>query len=613
MKRVLLALAATVSVLLVGFTFPTLAQAADGDSITRFEVVATLDDNGVLSVTQTADVTYAGFDSHGPYFFLITRQGYSGSQDRLYEYSNISVTSPTGAPTDLQQTIDSGYITLRVGNANQTVRGTQTYVLSYTLKGGINAKVEESGLDELYWNVIGTGYEVPISNISVTINSNHDMEKTICYYGSDYQSECSSHSSLGDPATFTQDRLAVGQGLAVAPSWAPGTYSDTLILADKLATPFGVKGNGLFPAIGAAVLSLLSIFGLRRLSHAGRDEQFAGVTPGTMPVRGEDADIVREEVRDAAVEYEPPRGVPARLVGAIAREGTSNEDVTVSIVQLAVQGYLHMTADSKKKFTLTRTNKDLRGMNSTDRRLFDLLLGKSASISSKTISSEGFYSSYTAMKASIDKEFNAQNWYKTSPTITVNGFRIGGLVIAAGGGIVLTALGAVFADMGLSGASWLAVPFVLFGLGMILMAKRMPVRTPVGSVVAVKSIGFKKYLETAEAAQIKWEEGQDIFSEYLPYAIAFGCADRWAKIFEELAALGAPVPQPVWYTGYGYGRGYGWGSINHSINNIGHSFSSSVAEHAQTQMRASSGSSGGSAFSGGGGGGGFGGGGGGTW
>ncbi|MDR0848944.1 MAG: DUF2207 domain-containing protein [Propionibacteriaceae bacterium] len=613
MKRLLLALAATVTILLVGLGFPALAQGANGDTMTRFDVAASLQDDGTLTVTQTVDVTYAGSSSHGPYFFFITRQEYSGSQDRAYEYSNITVTSPTGAPANLQTTTEDGYISLRVGSASQTVSGVQTYVLSYTIKGGLNANVEESGMDELYWNVIGTGYELPISNISVTITSGHDVKDATCYYGSDYNVACTSHSSSGTSATYTQSSLSPGQGLAVVAGWPSGTYSDSKILVDKPATTYGIHGNGLFSLIAAGVLSLLSVFGVGRLSRAGRDEQFAGVAPGTLPFKGEEPDIVRAEVKDAAVEFAPPKGVPARLVGAIAREGTAKEDVTAAIVALAVAGHLHMTQDSKKHFTLTRTNADLRGLNPTDRRLYDLLLGGAKSVSSDTISSEDFYTSYSAMETTIDTEFNAQNWYKTPPNAVVNRYRVGGLAIAIGGPLLSWFLGEFLAVVGWGGLGWLAVPCVIIGLGMTVMAKRMPVRTPIGSVVAVQAIGFRKYLETAEADQIKWEEGQDIFSEYLPYAIAFGCADRWAKIFEDLAASGAPVPQPTWYTGYGYGHGYGWGSINNSIGNIGDSFASSVQEHAQAQMQASGGSSGGSGFSGGGGGGGFGGGGGGTW
>ena len=62
--------------------------------------------------------------------------------------------------------------------------------------------------------------------------------------------------------------------------------------------------------------------------------------------------------------------------------------------------------------------------------------------------------------------------------------------------------------------------------------------------------GFKTYLATAEADQIRFEEGEDIFSKYLPWAIAFELADRWAKICGDLVAMGRlPNETPYWYIG----------------------------------------------------------------
>ena len=58
------------------------------------------------------------------------------------------------------------------------------------------------------------------------------------------------------------------------------------------------------------------------------------------------------------------------------------------------------------------------------------------------------------------------------------------------------------------------------------------------------------YLATAEADQLRFEEGEDIFSKYLPWAIIFELADRWAKICGDLVAMGRlPDTTPYWYFG----------------------------------------------------------------
>jgi len=62
--------------------------------------------------------------------------------------------------------------------------------------------------------------------------------------------------------------------------------------------------------------------------------------------------------------------------------------------------------------------------------------------------------------------------------------------------------------------------------------------------------GFRTYLATAEADQLKFEEGEDIFSKYLPWAIIFELADRWAKIWGDLVTMGRlPNQTPYWYIG----------------------------------------------------------------
>ena len=96
-----------------------------------------------------------------------------------------------------------------------------------------------------------------------------------------------------------------------------------------------------------------------------------------------------------------------------------------------------------------------------------------------------------------------------------------------------------------------------------------------------------------------------MFSRYLPYATVFGVADRWAKVFEQLAAQGRYTPTD-WYVGYGpMNAGYLASSMSSLTSQIGASMVSSISANTATSA-----TSGGSGFSGGGG---FGGGGGGGW
>jgi len=150
----------------------------------------------------------------------------------------------------------------------------------------------------------------------------------------------------------------------------------------------------------------------------------------------------------------------------------------------------------------------------------------------------------------------------------------------------------------------LAAGLVIAGLIVNLLGRRMAARTASGSAVLAQSLGFKQYLLTAEANQIAFDEAANIFSRYLPFAIVFGVADRWAKVFADVAqaaaAAGQTMVMPSWYL---FGPG-GFGGFQDIANGVD-SFST-TASGTFTSTPGSSGSSGfgGGGFSGGGGGGG---------
>ena len=70
---------------------------------------------------------------------------------------------------------------------------------------------------------------------------------------------------------------------------------------------------------------------------------------------------------------------------------------------------------------------------------------------------------------------------------------------------------------------------------LFVLARRMPARTAKGSAMLAQARGFREYIRTAEAEQLRFEEGADIFSRYLPFAVVFGEAERWVKVFGPLA------------------------------------------------------------------------------
>jgi uncharacterized membrane protein len=90
---------------------------------------------------------------------------------------------------------------------------------------------------------------------------------------------------------------------------------------------------------------------------------------------------------------------------------------------------------------------------------------------------------------------------------------------------------------------------ILITLAVIRAKLKRGQRSAEGRAICDQVEGFRTYLATAEADQLKFEEG-DIFSKYLPWAIIFELADRWAKICGDLVTMGRlPNQTPYWYIG----------------------------------------------------------------
>jgi uncharacterized membrane protein len=193
-------------------------------------------------------------------------------------------------------------------------------------------------------------------------------------------------------------------------------------------------------------------------------------------------------------------------------------------------------------------------------------------------------------------------WFRGNPSsVRARWFFLGILAIAAGAG--LTWVLAKWTSFGLTG-----IAVVLAGVVLLALSPRMPARTAKGTAALAQARGFRLYLETAEAEQLRFEEGEDLFSRYLPYAIVFGVAERWAKVFARLAASGVEVATPTWYVSSNpafYGGGFDYNGFGRSMDSFANVTSGSLA--AATPSSSGSSGFGGGGFSGGGGGGGGGG------
>jgi uncharacterized membrane protein YgcG len=133
-------------------------------------------------------------------------------------------------------------------------------------------------------------------------------------------------------------------------------------------------------------------------------------------------------------------------------------------------------------------------------------------------------------------------------------------------------------------------------------------RTEAGRELWSRAGGFHRMLAT-DSAETRFDFGarKDLYTAYVPFAVAAGVAALWAKKYE--TTVGAPAPQPDWYNS---SSANAWqlagGSSGPSFDSFESTLSSSIGAYTASQSSSSSSSGGGGGFSGGGGGGGGGGG-----
>lgn len=609
---------------------PVLAHADEDDwSITRYDLTATAAQDGTTRVTINFDFDFAGTPGHGPYVTLPVRQEIEGDPEhyRSFTITDVTASSSTGAPADVDTERDGGALAIKVGDEDQEIEGVQTYELGYTITGLVNPMVAASGQDEIFWNVIGSQWEIPLNDVSVTLTGPAAVDRYTCFVGKVGSTQtCESATPDGDSVTFTAPTVTKGTGLTVVAAWPGGTFvgaEPELITRRNLGNTFTLD-----PATGA-VTGLVAVIGVvalaARARRGGRDRQFAGVTPGLSPAgragggEGAGATAYRDSGAPVAVQFTPPGspGAPIRPgeLGTLIDEVAHQHDVTATIIDLAVRGHLRIEEVPDDERRAAKKSgpwqmvqlPDPGGERSAPLVEYEQLIFDRLFAAGDTVRTDDFPATFTGAMTETQgllyTSVTERGWFSANPsTVRNHWYGIGAGLVALGIAVAIAL--AITVGWGLIG-----VGVAVVGVVAIVLARSMPARTPEGSAVLAQTQGFKTYLETAEADQIRFEEGQDVFSRYLPYAIAFGVAEHWAKVFADLAARGHDLPESTWYVGAYSGMIFasGPGGFTDSLGAFSESATSAMTA-------ASAGSSGGSGFSGGGfSGGGVGGGGGGGW
>lgn len=605
MTKLRAGLSALLLALLSAWVMVVPAQADTDAPITRYDAQVNLTEKGVAEVTVDFTMDFGVVRGRGPILVFPTRQddGANPKEQYVFDYSDFRVSSSSGANTQVKKENKSGGVALQIGNKNKWNNGPEDYTVSYKVTGFIVSDHPESNLDEFNWNAIGNAWESRIDNVTVEVTGPDAVQKVACFTGPRYDQKCSASSS-GDSATFSATSLGDGNPMQVVAGFEAGTFGG--VKQEKALKPSLSNAFSLSPASGVAagggvVAALVGLFAIRR-RHA-RDEVYLGLTPGLTPARGEEGNVGTAQGKvNVAVQFNPPGGATPGEIGTLMDTTADDVDVAATIVDLAVRRYLRIESTGKKSFTLHALNRPdgdvLAPYESA--LLGDLFQGRHV-VTSKDLRKQSHQNDLSTARSGLYTAVVGKGWFKSNPNTAQMkpvGLGILAIVVGLGLGVLLSSVG----------WSLIAIPIVIFGIGLIILSGKFRTRTALGSAFLAQAKGFELYLATAEKDTLRFEEGQDIFSRYLPYAMVFGVAERWSNLFSQLGAEGLYQANTSWYVGTDLMHGYAFAS---AMNGLTSEMSSAFqAAHAAGMAASTGGSSGGSGFSGGGG---FGGGGGGSW
>lgn len=514
------------------FMAPSLLR-ADNLEITSFASTLQINPDGTLSVREKIGVRFYT-ELHGIYRLLPVYSTVYGKTYRV-RFGGFESDQP------LRVRRNGTDIELRMGRANRLVSGDQTYSLGYRADKVI--LTQNPDYDELYWNVTGNGWDNPIDSTRIEIvlpcaielGGNADYEVFAGDAGSDRMiagSRTGPGPNVRNVGVFSGSnlvsvtaasnrlildvpvRLEPYQGITVRFRFDKGVVN---------IPPFKAFLN----AAGAFLndwLYLIAAFLLFAASFIiwlkyGKDKK----------------------VPPIVTEFFPPEKLSPSEANSILRQ-RAKFDIAATLIDLAARGYLVIGEDDDGVY-LEKTGAEQSGLRGYEKNLISKLFSskytgkdaKTPKVSVKNLKKK-FYKDFDTISTSYEEYFLKQGYFEQSGSEWQIVFNI--LKVLSAIFLAALILG-IFREM-----PKLIVFTALALVNNIVFSIVMPKKTVRGLEIYTKILGFKRFVMRADKDRIArlMAENPRYFDDTVPYAIVFGLAKKWGKVFD-----GILTEPPDWY------------------------------------------------------------------
>ena len=569
------------------------AVADEGWTITSFNSDVVIAADSTITVREDIQVDFGKLQKHGIFRTIPLRYRYSDSQDRFFDLTVQSVTDGTN-PRPYELSVDNDNQVIKIGDPSFTVSGPQRYVITYTVAGAMNSFADH---DELFWNVDGNLWPAPKLSVTSTVHvPTGSFQKAACYEGPPGSTTNCTVTPAGSTIQYASTRtLAVGEEMSVVAGLNKGAVTVPPPMLEPRLRLFPQDYFDINPlTVALAILVLVVGLGLvawNWWTH-GRDREYLTQYYLTNDPRQGAAPLMAHE--PVTVEFGPPQNMRPAELGLILDERADQKDVTATIVDLAVRGFLTIeeVAD-QTDWNLTWKGADASKLMPYEQTILGGLFAGRTQVKLSELKGT-FAPTLSTAEQEIYKDAVSRQFFRSSPQQSRTAWGCMGVAVLIGGCALAVILG------GALGWGLVGVSVAVIGIVLTATFPFMAQRTAAGRDLMQHTLGFRLYMTTAEKYRQQFAANAGIFTQFLPYAIVFGCVALWAKAFDGIDTSGVSG----WYVGRGPFQA---ALLASSLESMNSTMSSAISY--TPPSAGSRGGFGGGGFSGGG----FGGGGGGSW
>jgi hypothetical protein len=417
----------------------------------------------------------------------------------------------SGAYRDLKIYIPGAVDTTRVVNIDYTVGNAVRFFDNY---------------DEFYWNVTGNDWPVPIEHASafVALPENAAGGLRAQAFTGTYGStghEATSEAKGADAMFETTNPLPMRGGLTIDIFIPHGVLKEP----GALTKLFRFLGSN--PIVFLPFVTLAGMFTL--WWYKGKDPD-PGVSVAPM--------------------YEPPQDMTPAEVGALVDDEVNPRDITSTIVDLAVRGFVKIEETPGQGLIFKSKDYILHSLKPPEQwtkiapheqvMLNNIFSGGGTETRLSSLKNR-FYTAVPKIRQDVMGSLKSKGMYLVDPNSAI-GYGVVATLFIVAPFVIVQVLGwkDLFASMSLVVLS-VAVSAVIWWL----FARQITAKTVRGGRTRVAVLGFQEFMNRVDADRIK-RMPPDTFEKFLPFAMALGVEHHWAQAF-----AGIIKDAPSWYSAPG--------------------------------------------------------------